>query len=161
MSKQAKFEDIVRSALARFREPVEARMRELLGRDLPPDVRVLWFEISSDTWGLPVQIFGMDEEAVNEVVIEKPPGSNSYWSVLSERLIAGRDEEYISQKAIYAGSYETAAKVIAEFVRDGYLAAGGKDHPLRAFAAHHDRGTALDLKLGKWVDTEDIHSGLA
>lgn len=166
MSRRKQCEDLVNSGLAPYREPAVASMRELLGRPLPPEVRVLWFEVSSDTWGLPVRVFGLDAEAINEVAVEDPPGSNAHRSVVSQRLVPGREPEYIPEDAIEeydddvpVGAYEFVARRIAGFVRDCDRAAGGERHPLPACAAHHDRGEALDRKADKWVDIEDIHSG--
>jgi hypothetical protein len=167
MDRQQEFEELVAAGLQRFRERAVARLRDILGREFPPDLRVLWFEIQSDTDGLPVRVHGLDEAATDSVSVQDPV-RGGWWSVLSEPLVPDDSSEYIPFETIEdyefdvpVGTYEHAATLIAGFVRDCYLEAGGAAHPLRAFANHHDRGRALDLKTGSWVKVDDIQHGRA
>ncbi len=162
MDRQQEFEGIVEAGLERFRKQSVTRMREILGRDFPPDVRVIWFGIQSDTDGLPVRVYGMDSSASNTPTTSDPKTGASR-TVLSEALVPDAAEEYIPYEVVddynndlSAGAYEHAARLIAEFLRSCYQEAGGAAHPLRAYANHHDRGGALDLKTGKWVKVADI-----
>ena len=130
--------------------------RELLG------IESIWFTIYSRTDGVPVTIFGMDADGVNEVVTTDPEDEDSVISVLSESLIESDDEEYVDWEEIdeycdeppdgepEMDGYELGATVIAEFLRNCYRDAGGIDHPLPAFAQHHDRDSKMNLKTGEW-----------
>ena len=167
MDRRHEFEQLVAAGLAGFRERSVARLREILARPLPPEVRVLWFSISSSTDGLPVRVVGMDERAINEAAV-RDPKTGEFRGSLSERLVPRDGTKYVSSEVIDeydadvpVGAYEYGVRLIAEFLRSCYAEAGGATHPLRAYAHHHDRGTALDLKSGKWVDTQAIHDGRA
>ena len=164
--RKGEFERLVGSGLAAFREPAVRRLRELLARPLPPEARVLWFVITSSTEGLPVRVVAMDDRAINGAAV-KDPGTGRLRGVLSQDLVPG-DDDYVPPDVmdeydadVPVGAYEYAARLIAEFVRTCYAEAGGAAHPLRAYANHHDRGTALNLKTGRWVDKEAIHDGRA
>lgn len=153
-----------RAGLEPFRVEATEKIASVLGRELP-GVESIWFTIYSNTDGVPVTIFGMDADGVNEVCVpdpEDPEDEDSVVAVLCEPLIASDDEEYVDWEEIdefcdippdgepELDGYELGAMVIAEFLSKCYQDVGGVDHRLPAFARHHDRSAKMNLKTGKW-----------
>lgn len=155
------FKQQAKAGLEQFRAEATEKIDSVLGREWP-GVESFWFTIYSRTDGVPVTIFGMDADGINETVTPDPEDENSVISVLAEALIQDDDPEYIDWEEIdefcdtppdgerELDGYELGAMVIAEFLSDCYRNAGGMDHPLPAYARQHDRDSKMNLKTGEW-----------
>ena len=156
-SARQQFSDLALVGLNKLRNDAVASIRDILSRELP-DVENLQFTIYSRNTGLPVTVFGMDADRANEIVVRT---DGKLRSVLTQSLSASKDE-YIDWDEIDCfsddppkgepdlGGYEFAARVIAGFLHECYVEAGGSKHRLPAFAQHHDRAAYMDLKTGQW-----------
>ena len=152
------FSNLALAGLNSFREDAIKSIRDILSRELP-GVEQLQFTIYSRNTGLPVTVFGMDSDRTNEIVARTKDGKLR--SVLSQSLSTSK-QEYVNWDEIDCfsddppdgesdlGGYEFAARVIAGFIHECYLEAGGLDNRLPAVAQHHDRAAYLDLKTGHW-----------
>ncbi|MEL7498426.1 MAG: hypothetical protein AAFN77_12510 [Planctomycetota bacterium] len=152
------FSDKVRDGLLHMKDEVTNNIRNALSRDLP-GVEVLQFSIFSGNEGLPVTLFGMNADRSEEILRRDDAGELD--SVLCENL-SDSFEEFIDEDEIIDFSdsspdgepelagFEMVSRVIAEFIRECYLEAGGADHPLPCVAQHEDSLPFLDLKTGQW-----------
>jgi hypothetical protein len=153
MNRQQEFEHLFRSQLGRFQKSLIDELRKVVRAKPPAKMELLLFEIQSDWRIFPVHAFAYDKRAAE--VYFKPP---FYASLLGK---AGRliPEGVIDQNAFENDSvatFETGARILAEWFRGCWQAAGGDRFPLPAYIMHHDRGEALDLHAGAWVDTESM-----
>jgi hypothetical protein len=161
---QAAFDREFRGHIERFREPVVAALRQLVATPLPSaeadpdgyDFAVLSFEMQADWRHFPVRAFAMDRECVNEADGAGPP--------FRGRVIPPSAGPLIPDGAIDQGRYEDAgvrtfesgARVLAEWFGECWHAAGGAAFSLPAYLHLHDSSRYFDLHARRWVKASTI-----
>lgn len=151
---QAGFDREFRGHIERFTEPLVAELRELLAAELPGTFEVLSFEMQADWRHFPVYAFAMDREAINEVYA-KPPFKGR---VLPDGgpLIPEGGIDQDRYEAAGVATFESGARVLAEWFGECWHAAGGAAFPLPAYINLHDSSRYFDLRARRWVRAADI-----
>jgi len=121
---------------------------------VPSLVKVLLFEIQSDWRRFPVHVFALDGASPNEVYFEAP----FYAALLPEAgaliPVGAIDQDDFEVAGV--ATFESGARVLAEWFGECWRAAGGMEFPIPAFIHHHDRSRYFDLRSGRWVQEADI-----
>ena len=112
--------------------------------------------MQADWRHFPVRAFAMDRECVNEADGVVPP--------FRGRVIPSSTGLLIPDGAIDQGRYEDAgvrtfesgARVLAEWFGECWQVAGGAGFPLPAYINLHDTSRHYDLKARRWVQANTI-----
>lgn len=152
---QATFDREFRGLIERFREPVVAALRKLIATPLPGgEFEVLSFEMQADWRDFPVYAFAMDREAVNEEYFE-PPFNGKVLPEAGPLIPHGAiDQDRYEDAGV--GTFESGARVLAEWFGECWHAAGGAGFPLPAYINLHDTSRHYDLHAGRWVKANTI-----
>ena len=153
---QAAFDLEFRGHVERFTEPVVAALRKLVVAELPDgEFEVLSFEMQADWRYFPVRAFAMDREAIDEEYYEPP----FYGKVLPESSGPLVPEGAIDQdryEEAGVATFESGARVLAEWFAECWHAAGGAAFPLPAYINLHDSSRYFDLHARRWVKANTI-----
>lgn len=152
---QAAFDREFRGHLERFTEPVVTALRALVSAPLPGEFEVLSFEQQADWRHFPVRAFAMDRAAIDEMYYEPP---------FCGRVLPASAGPLVPKGAIDQGRYEDAgvatfesgARVLAEWFGECWHAAGGAAFPLPAYINLHDSSLHYDLHARRWVRATEI-----
>jgi hypothetical protein len=153
-SRQAAFEREFRGHVERFAPALVAALRKLIAARRPAVVKVLAFEMQADWRIFPVHAFAMDDESSDEVYFKRP----FYGPVLpdaGELIPAGAIDQDGYEKDSVA-TFESGARVLAEWFGECWHAAGGSDYPIPAYISLHDSSRYFDLRARRWVQDSDI-----
>lgn len=127
---------------------------KIVAGPVPPEVKVLAFEIQSDWDCFPVMAFAMDDKAPNEMYFKRP----YYGEVLPRcRAIVPHgsiDQDKYEDQGV--ATFESGAKLLAEWFGELWQSAGGQNFPIPAYINHHDRSSYFDLRKRKWVRDTDV-----
>lgn len=127
---QAAFDREFREHLERFTEPVVAALRKLVETPLLGEFEVLSFEQQADWRYFPVRAFAMDRETV--------------------------DIDQDRYEAAGVATFESGARVLAEWFGECWHAAGGAHFPLPAYINLHDSSRYYDLHARRWMPANTI-----
>jgi hypothetical protein len=151
---QAAFEHEFRGHIERFAKPLVAALRKLIATKLPGEFEVLSFEMQPDWRNFPVYAFAMDHEAINEVYF-KPPFNGPVLPKAGPLIPQGAiDQDHYEDEGV--ATFESGARVLAEWFGECWHAAGGANFPLPAYIHLHDSSRYFDLKTRRWVRASDI-----
>ena len=151
---QAAFDREFRDHIERFREPVVAVLRTLVATELPGEFEVLSFEMQADWRNFPVRAFAMDREAIDEVYFEPPfkaPVLPKAGPLIPKGAI---DQDRYEDDGV--ATFESGARVLAEWFGECWHAAGGATFPLPAYINLHDSSRYFDLHARRWVMANTI-----
>jgi len=151
---QAEFDQAFRGHIERFTEPLVAALRKLISTKLPGEFEVLSFEMQADWRNFPVRAFAMDREALNEQYYE-PPFKGQILPKAGPLIPKGA----IDQDRYEAGggaTFESGARVLAEWFGECWHASGGATFPLPAYINLHDSSRYYDLHARRWIKATDI-----
>jgi hypothetical protein len=151
---QAEFDREFRGHIERFTEPLVATLGSMIATKLPGGFEVLSFEIQSTWRTFPVVAFAMDREAVNEEYFDPP-----FCGALLPRVKPLIPKGAIDQdryEAAGVATFESGARVLAEWFGECWHAAGGTKFPLPAYINLHDSSRYFDLHALRWVNDTDI-----
>ena len=151
---QAEFDREFRGHIERFTEPLVAALRPIVTTRSPPEMKVLAFEIHSDWGAFPVVAFAMDSEAVNEVYF-RAPFKGKVLPKASPLIPKGAIDQDRYETAGVA-TFESGARVLAEWFGECWHAAGGTTFPRPAYISMHDTSRYYDLHARRWVKDTDI-----
>jgi len=153
-SKQAAFDREFRAQIVRFSEPLVAALRTITAAKPPAVIEAISFEIQADWRKFPVHAFAMDKEALNEVYF-KPPFKGP---VLTDAgpLVPGGAIDQKGYDAAGVATFESGARVLAEWFGECWHAAGGARFPIPAYINLHDSSRYFDLRARRWVAAADI-----
>jgi hypothetical protein len=153
-SRQKEFEQEFRSHIEAHRASLIKALRAITKAKPAPQVKVLSFEIQSDWSTFPVYLFTMDDEAPDEVDSDPP----FYGELLKDagRLIPSEAIDQESYEEAGVATFESGARVLAEWFGECWHAAGGAAFPIGAYIHHHDRSSYYDLRACRWVQDSDI-----
>jgi hypothetical protein len=153
-SRQAAFDNEFRGHIERFTPALVAALRKIVATRVPPAVKVLAFEMQPDWREFPVHAFALDGEAPNEVHFKRP-----FKGPLLPKAGALIPEGVIDQSG-YEGAgvatFESGARVLAEWFGECWHAAGGAAFPAPAYISLHDSSRYFDLRARRWVRGSDI-----
>lgn len=159
---QAEFDREFRGHIERFTEPLVAALRKLIATPLPPspsdeggwEFEVLSFEVYSDWTDFPIRVFAMDRNASDDVYYVAPFSG----PILPKagRLIPRGAIDQDRYEMAGVATFESGARVLAEWFGECWHAAGGTKFPLPAYIHHHDRSLYFDLHSRQWVNDTDI-----
>jgi hypothetical protein len=151
---QVAFQREFRGHIERFAKPLVVALRKLFATELPGEFEVLLFEIQSDWRNFPVYAFAMDHEANNEVYFE-PPFKGPVLPKAGPLIPKGAiDQDHYEDKGV--ATFESGARVLAEWFGECWNMAGGAKFPLPAYVHLHDSSRYFDLKTSRWVRAADI-----
>jgi hypothetical protein len=154
VSRQAAFDREFRGHIERLTQPLVSALRDIIATPVPPAVKVLAFEMQPDWRDFPVHAFAMDDEAPNEVYFEPP----FYASLLPDAgpLIppGAIDQEGYEDAGV--ATFESGARVLAEWFGECWHAAGGATFPIPAYINLHDSSRYFDLRARRWVRESEI-----
>ncbi len=153
-SRQAAFDREFRGHIERFTEPLVVALRTIVPATPPAVVKVLSFEVQADWRDFPVYAFAMDEEALNEVYF-KPPFNGPVLPDLGELIPHGAIDQD-QYEAAGVATFESGARVLAEWFGECWHAAGGVTFPIPAYINLHDSSRYFDLRTRRWVRAADI-----
>jgi hypothetical protein len=153
-SPQAAFDREFRGQIERFTQPLVAALRTLVSAPVPLVVKVLAFEMHADWRDFPVYAFAMDDEAPNQVYFEPP--FNGYVLPDAGELVpdAAIDQDGYEEAGV--ATYESGARVLAEWFGECWHAAGGATFPILAYIHLHDDSDYFELRSRRWVQESDI-----
>ncbi|MDY3558349.1 hypothetical protein R5W23_005044 [Gemmata sp. JC673] len=147
---QAMFDREFRGHIERLREPLVAALRKLIATPLPAgEFEVLSFEMQADWRDFPVYAFAMDREAVNEEYFE-PPFKGNVLPRAGPLIPKGSiDQDRYEDSGV--ATFESGARVLAEWFGECWHAAGGVGFQLPAYISLHDGSRYFDLRARRWV----------
>lgn len=152
---QLMFDREFRELIERFSEPLVTVLGILVKTPLPADkFEVLSFEIQSDWQDFPVFVFAMDREAINEKYFDPPfkckllPNSGPLVPK------GGIDQNWYETTGV--ATFESGARVLAEWFGECWHAASGSKFPLPAYINLHDSSRYFDLHNQRWVRATKI-----
>lgn len=159
---QAEFEREFRGHIERFTEPLVVALRALVATPLPrgQDIEggwlfeVLSFEMQADWEEFPVRAFALDRRALNERYF-RPPFKGTILPDADELIPRGAIDQDRYESAGVA-TFESGARVLAEWFGECWHAAGGSTFPLPAYINLHDSSRYFDLHARRWVKDTDI-----
>ncbi|MGL4461537.1 MAG: hypothetical protein ACRDD1_19710 [Planctomycetia bacterium] len=162
--KQAAFEREFRGHIERFREPVVAALRTLVATPLPSGERdldgcefaVLSFEQQADWRHFPVRAFAMDRQAIDEADGVGPPFRGRMLPTAAGPLVPAEAIDQDAYEAAGVRTYESGARVLAEWFGECWHAAGGAAFPRPAYINLHDSSRYFDLHALRWVQHTEI-----
>lgn len=155
---QAVFDREFRGHIERFRESLVAALRKLIVSPLPGgEFEVLSFEMQADWRYFPVCAFAMDREAIKEKYF-KPPFKGEVLPESAGPLIPKRAIDQDRYEGAGVATFESGARVLAEWFGECWHAAGGAAFPLPAYINLHDSSQYFDLHARRWVRATDIGS---
>ncbi|MDB5311969.1 MAG: hypothetical protein JWO38_6171 [Gemmataceae bacterium] len=151
---QAAFDREFRGHIERFTQPLIAALRALIATELPGEFEVLSFEMQADWRHFPVYAFAMDREAINEVYFE-PPFKGRVLPKAGPLIPKGAiDQDRYEDGGV--ATFESGARVLAEWFGECWHAAGGAVFPLPTYINLHDSSRYFDLRARRWVRAADI-----
>jgi hypothetical protein len=153
-SLQAAFDRAFRGHCERFTQPLVAALHTITMAQPPAVVKVLSFEMQADWRQFPVYAFAMDREAVDEVYF-KPPFKGPLLPDAGPLVPKGAMDQGKYESAGVA-TYESGARVLAEWFGECWHAAGGTRFPVPAYISMHDSSRYYDLRARQWVRAADI-----
>lgn len=153
-ARQQAFDREFRGHIERFAAPLVAALRRLMSTPVPPVVKVLAFEMQADWRDFPVYAFAMDDESPDEVYFE-PPFCGDVLPGAGELVPRGAIDQD-GYEAAGVATFESGARVLAEWFGECWHAAGGAGFPIRAVINLHDTSRYYDLKARRWVRDGDI-----
>jgi len=152
---QAAFDREFRGHVERFAGPVVAALRKLITTPLPGgQFEVLSFEMQADWRNFPVQAFAMDREAINEKYFDVPFKGKVLPKAAPLIPKGAIDQDRYEEAGI--ATFESGARVLAEWFGECWHAAGGPDFPLPAYIHFHDSSRYFDLHERRWVRATEI-----
>lgn len=153
-SKQAAFDREFRAQIERFTEPLVAALRTITAAKPPAVVEALSFEIQADWRKFPVYAFAMDKEALNEVYSKRPFKG----PLLADAgpLVPDGEIDQKGYDAAGVATFESGARVLAEWFGECWHAAGGARFPIPAYINLHDSSWYYDLHARRWVRATEI-----
>lgn len=154
---QARFEREFRGHIEKFREPVIVALRALVATELPGTFAVLSFKMQADWRYFPVRAFAMDRAAINEQYY-KPPFCGQVLPDSAGRLIPRGAIDQDRYEAAGVATFESGARVLAEWFGECWHAAGGEAFALPAYINLHDSSRYFDLHAHRWVNANSIGS---
>jgi hypothetical protein len=154
LSRQAAFDREFREHIERFTKPLVSALRAITGTEPPPVVKVLSFEMQADWRDFPVCAFAMDDDAPNEVYFE-PPFNGLLLPDAGELIPEGAIDQDAYEEAGVA-TFESGARVLAEWFGECWHAAGGTTFPIPAYISLHDSSRYYDLRARRWVRDSEI-----
>lgn len=153
---ETELRDAVRTALQSRATEVAEAFQVLARQSLPEAVGAVWFHISYSARNLPVTVFALDTDAVDEVLAEDA-GGQATGPLIGPSFVATRDEPLIPEaqldslnEQLDGEAWPVVAREVAEFLLRCSQDAGLADHRLRFYAAHLNADEVLDLKSGSW-----------
>ena len=153
-AQQGVFDREFRDHLEHFTKPLVIALRQITSVKPPTVVKILSFEMQPDWRDFPVYVFAMDDAAPNEVYFESP--FNGHLLPEMGELIP----EGAIDQATYEGggvaTFESGARVMAEWFGECWHAAGGDKFPVPAYINLHDSSYYYDLRELRWVSDTDI-----
>jgi hypothetical protein len=163
-SRQQAFDREFRGHIERFREPVVASLRELISTPLPggeadPDgyeFAVQSFEMQADWRYFPVRAFAMDRECINEADGIGAPFHGRVLPTSAGPLIPDGAIDQDGYEEAGVRTFESGARVLAEWFGECWHAAGGASFPLPAYINLHDTSRHYDLHARRWVQANEI-----
>ncbi len=161
---QAAFDREFRGHIERFREPVVAVLGELVATALPrgnadPDeveFAVLSFEMQADWRYFPVRAFAMDRECINEADGIGPPFQAQILPTSAGPLVPAGAIDQDEYEAAGVRTFESGARVLAEWFGECWHAAGGAAFSLPTYINLHDSSWYFDLHARRWVKHTEI-----
>lgn len=151
---QTAFEREFRGYIERFTDPLVAALRNLIATELSGKFEVLSFKMQSDWRQFPVNAFAMDREAINEVYF-KPPFSGRILPKSGPLIPKGAiDQDSYEDGGV--ATFESGARVLAEWFGECWHAAGGAAFPLPAYINLHDSSRYFDLRARRWIRAAEI-----
>jgi hypothetical protein len=151
---QATFDREFRGHIEPLTQPLVAALNKLIATELPGAFEVLSFEIQADWRSFPVCAFAMDRQAINEVYFE-PPFKGQILPNTGPLIPKGAiDQE--RYEAAGVATFESGARVLAEWFGECWHSAGGAGFPLPAYINLHDSSRYLDLHDRRWVRATEI-----
>jgi hypothetical protein len=151
---QAEFDREFRGHIERFTEPLVVALRRIVKATPPAPVQTLSFEIQADWDEFPVRAFAMDRLAINEVYFH-PPFTGQLLPDADELIPKGAIDQDRYESAGVA-TFESGARVLAEWFGECWHAAGGAKFPLPAYINLHDSSRYYDLHARRWVKHTDL-----
>jgi hypothetical protein len=161
---RAAFDREFRGHIERFREPVVVALRELVATPLPsgeadPDgdeFAVLSFEMQADWRYFPVRAFAMDRECVNQADGVGAPFDGRVLPSSAGPLVPAGAIDQDGYEAAGVRTFESGARVLAEWFGECWHAAGGAAFPLPAYINLHDTSRHFDLHARRWVRAAEL-----
>ena len=152
--RQADFDREFRGHLDRLTKPLVSELRAILKAKPPLLVKILSFEMQADWRNFPVYAFAMDDKAPNEVYFELPfkgPLLPDAGQLIPDGAI---DQDAYEDDDI--ATYESGARVLAEWFGECWHTAGGANYRLPAYINLHDSSRYFDLRARRWIRDSDI-----
>ena len=153
-SPQAAFDREFRRHIERFTQTLVAALRTLVSAPVPLVVKVLVFEMHADWRDFPVYTFAMGDEAPNQVYFEPP--FNGYVLPDAGVLVPDGAIDQDGYEEAGVATYESGARVLAEWFGQCWHAAGGVKFPILACIHLHDDSDYFELRSRRWVKESDI-----
>ncbi len=153
-SRQKEFDREFLKHISRLTPALVSDLRTIVTSTPPSIVKILVFEMESDWRGFPVHLFAMDDEFPSEVYFE-PPFSGPILPN-SGRLIPDGAIDQDSYERDGVDTFESGARVMAEWFGECWHEAGGASFPIPASINHHDSSRYFDLRQRRWVRESDI-----
>lgn len=155
---QAEFDREFRGHIERFTEPLVTALRSLIQTELPDDegFEVLSFEMQADWRDFPVRAFAMDRQAVDQADDSGSPFDGDKVLPQAGPLIpkGAIDQDRYEDGGV--ATYESGARVLAEWFGECWHVAGGTEFPLPAYINLHDSSRYFDLHARRWVKHNQI-----
>jgi hypothetical protein len=152
--RQKAFEGEFRRLIERHRPALLRELGVLMATPPPPNVRILSFVVFSRWNTFPVRVLAVDDTSTEEVYFD-PPFSAALLQDAGELISRGAiDQDAYEDDGVQ--TFETGARVLAEWFGKCWHEAGGGEFPLPAYIGHHDRAAQFDLKAEKWITQSEI-----
>jgi hypothetical protein len=154
VTRQDAFNRDFREHIERFTKPLVTALRKITSKKPPSEIKILAFEMQSDWRDFPVYVFAMDDESPDEVYFE-PPFNGKLLPKAGELIPEGAIDQDAFEDAGVA-TFESGARVMAEWFGECWHAAGGATFPIPAYINLHDSSRYFDLRERRWVRNSDI-----
>lgn len=152
---QAAFDREFRGHLERFTAPVVAALRAVVAAP-PGGFEVLSFEQQADWRHFPVRAFAMDRQAIDEADGVGPPFRGRVLPADAGPLVPIGALDQDGYESAGVRTFESGARVLAEWFGECWHAAGGAAFPLPAYINLHDSSRYFDLHARRWVQHTEI-----
>ncbi len=151
---QVEFDREFRGYIERHTAALISALRRIVSTPVPPVVKLLAFEMQADWRSFPVHVFAMDDESPNEVYYEPP----FYAAVLPDAgpLVPKGTIDQNRYEEAGVATFESGARVMAEWFGECWHAAGGSLFPIPAYIHLHDSSRYYDMRARQWVRDSDI-----
>jgi hypothetical protein len=151
---QQQFESEFRSHLDRHTTALIAALRGIIATPVPAVVKLLAFQMQADWRSYPAHVFAMDDESPDEVYFEPP----LFGALLPESrpLVppGAIDQDGYEEAGVH--TFETGARVMAEWFGECWHAAGGDRFPIPVYIHLHDSSDYFELRSRRWTKDAEI-----